>query len=145
MLEEQLLGRIIEEVAVSDQRISLKVRDLGWLNGKVWGDCCSDSYIEKVVGAEKILNKRITDVKEFDLQPGELDSTYRQEELRIYGIRISVEPEYTYLGEKSSSMIIDFRNESNGYYGGYIEWQSDFDEAKTASISIKKNWINPHG
>lgn len=79
------------------------------------GDCCSRSWVEHVSGVKFAYGAEIVGV---DLRP-ELatqedvdDGAY--ECLALYGI--------TLITAKGERIDIDYRNDSNGYYGGWLNW-----------------------
>lgn len=74
------------------------------------GDCCSHSWIEYVETPENLLGT-VSAVEDVDL--GKEPDTTNYEYCQFYGCKI-----YT---EKGSSLL-DYRNESNGYYGGSLVW-----------------------
>lgn len=75
------------------------------------GDCCSHSWIEYVETPENLLGT-VTAVEDVDL--GKPDESNEEHEcLRFYGCKIHTE---------RGSSLLDYRNSSNGYYGGSLEW-----------------------
>src|SRR5690606_29117867 len=77
-------------------------------------DCCSHTWIEGientvrefpaiVIGAEDIL----------DGLPDTIEDDPEHECLQFYGFRITTD---------KGVIVIDYRNSSNGYYGGSLEW-----------------------
>ena len=107
------------------------------------GDCCSSSYFYEIVGAEKVLGKWIQEVEELslDVEPGtESIGTDYPYVVEAYAYRVSSEPGKLDLGsatiDVSNSMIIVFRNDSNGYYGGTLEPT----EQHTDKVEITSSW-----
>lgn len=82
---------------------------------KVDGDCCSQSWIESVELPALGFPCLVTDVQDLDLpQPEDSDDF---ECLQVYGLKIST---------TSGDIVIDYRNESNGYYGGNACWPDEY-------------------
>jgi hypothetical protein len=76
------------------------------------GDCCSRSWIEYVETPENLLGT-VTAVEDIDLAKEGTWDKDGYEYVQFYGCKITT--------EKGSSLL-DYRNESNGYYGGSLEW-----------------------
>lgn len=91
-------------------------------------ECCSYSYFHDISGVDQVLGKIIVSitstgrVSDIDISPNEHDN--HDDSVEQYGLRFSAEPEEIEIAgnkiEISRSMIVEFRNSSNGYYGGGI-------------------------
>lgn len=77
------------------------------------GDCCSRSWIEYVETPENLLG---TVAAVEDLELGKPDEEKDGDVIQFYGCKISTE---------RGSSTLDYRNASNGYYGGSLEWPND--------------------
>lgn len=81
----------------------------------VWdteGDCCSQSWVEHV--DLDLVRGEVLSVREDDLPPewyAAHPGPPEQDSLALYGVTIQ---------SVGGTGTIDFRNESNGYYGGWI-------------------------
>lgn len=110
-----LLGTTIQEMKIAQDKQSLLfVTADGPLVAKVDGDCCSHSWIEHVelpVNGFPATVKAAEDIPMPDLGNG--DAECRQ----YYGYKLTTD---------KGDIIIDYRNDSNGYYGGSI-WFPDTD------------------
>ncbi len=76
------------------------------------GDCCSQTYINTIEGPTK---GRIMDVLEPDTW-AENDERYREDgdcEKKFYKVTLAIEGQ--------GHLDVEYRNESNGYYGGSLE------------------------
>lgn len=71
------------------------------------GDCCSGSWIEHIEGVDRLVGV-VKAVPDLDLPgvPDEGDNV-----IQVYGYGITTD---------KGTAVIDFRNESNGYYGGSL-------------------------
>ena len=78
-----------------------------------YGDCCSETWIDVISGVEKAIGKFVTGVVFLDM-PEKDDGKNRQEVDLFYGIRL-------YLDYSDDYLQIEFRNSSNGFYGGTME------------------------
>jgi hypothetical protein len=79
------------------------------------GDCRSSSWIEHVEMPAGGLPAMVLKVENIDL-PGSSDDDENFDCLQVYGLKIIT---------NRGDMIIDFRNASNGYYGGSLSWPDD--------------------
>ena len=105
-----LIGKTITQVYHDDDKAIFRLSD-GTLYGFwVEGDCCSTSWIE---GTNGELGGEVTDVKEVDLPGWEEDNG--NTDIKVYAVEV-----YT---TKGGVYTIEFRNSSNGYYGGNTRWQ----------------------
>jgi hypothetical protein len=81
-----------------------------------YADCCSLTWIEYIEDAENLLGT-VVSVENLELKPGEHvvndDPDNYNDFVQFYGCKIYTEKGYC---------LIDFRNESNGYYGGDLMW-----------------------
>jgi hypothetical protein len=78
-------------------------------------DCCSHTWIESIELPALGFPAVVTEVKDLDLCR-ESESNEEHECLRFYGARIDTD---------RGSIDIEYRNSSNGYYGGSIVWPGD--------------------
>lgn len=102
--------------------ITIEFEDETWV-GTPYGDCCSSTWIEHVTVPRDIEGALITGIKEASIE--ELDSSdprykmiasedgYPPECIRIY---------WTAIQTTKGEIILEYRNSSNGYYGGNISW-----------------------
>lgn len=100
----------------------------------VYGDCCSDSYIQDFIGVRKILeNGPVLSVEEEYLEAQDI----RYGDIKFYGFKIVTEN--AVFGDQTS--VLSFRNESNGYYGGWIEHVRLYDVDMSKFTQITDDWI----
>lgn len=93
-----------------------------------YGDCCSSSYIDSINGIDYLLNNTILSIKEITL-----DYTIDSPEFtQFYSVQIKTE---------RGLFEFIFRNESNGYYGGYLE----HNEQPTYEVEITEDFIGQIG
>lgn len=91
------------------------------------GDCCSESWFEHIQDISEIKGMSIVDVEEIYL--GEVTPTI-QEHDQLYAIK------FTTNGKWKDSWMLEFRNSSNGFYGGWCtlasepldEYSDEYDE-----------------
>lgn len=89
---------------------------------EAYGDCCSESWFSHISGIGNLINGTVTKITEREERPptkiekaeGEYD------ELAIYGYILDT--------DKFGSCYIEFRNDSNGYYGGSCDLRTALPE-----------------
>ena len=132
----KLTGLTVTGIWVSESRITFGT-DAGELTWEAEGDCCSHSYLYSVEGVARLLaGTPIVAVHTVELQEGDVgyhdpDCGYaypgpsacgtRHDVLQVYGYSFTtVDPQW---GEVTS--VLSFRNDSNGYYGGWLAFRTD--------------------
>ncbi len=85
---------------------------------QTWGDCCSDTWFADIIGVQNLLDSQVNSVEklEFDSQKIKPDGRCRQEVDQYYGFKL--------ITNRGFCDII-FRNSSNGYYGGSIDFMKN--------------------
>ena len=104
--------KVIDTMKWDSDSIRFTFTDGSTLVGATWGDCCSTTWIEDiddatVIGTGAVL-MGIDNVDMPDL--GDPDEYTTR---KYYGIRFTT---------SRGQCTLDFRNDSNGYYGGSIDW-----------------------
>lgn len=122
---ESLVGKTVDNVLIGDdgEYIVFVLTDGTQQAFLAEGDCCSHSWIESTWGLDNLLLHEVLDVVEVEM--GDL--------LDIFGADNAVvkksDPEYVgdvvqlykiTLVTHSGDFDIEFRNDSNGYYGGWL-------------------------
>lgn len=109
---ESLVNRKIISVQKFDDGESFRIDfEDGSVFFRVEGDCCSNSWIEHLEVPNDVKGATLLEVK--DISMGEIPSPEGQnhECLQSYETRF-----VTNRGE----IVLEYRNSSNGYYGGYL-------------------------
>ena len=114
-MSDSLIGKRIVAAFIADDKKALKfdVADGDPVVVKADGDCCSSTWIEGV-DMPGVLLGTVSAVE--DLEMPDLGSPGEYEKIAYYGCKITTE---------KGSCVIDYRNESNGYYGGNLSWPDD--------------------
>ena len=123
----ELIGRTIRAVYIDDddQHYLSFETDAGTVVYVAEGDCCSESWFYHVLGVDNLLGQTVLEVDEIEMgEPA--DSYSRQDEDKLYGIKLRTARGYT---------DIEFRNSSNGYYGGWVEIYSATPDARMVQIT----------
>jgi hypothetical protein len=116
MTKHILEGKIILDIKIADDKEAIKfITDQGEIVAKCDADCCSHTWIESIelpcafpAIVNSIENLRLKDDKENN-----------DETIRFYGCKILT---------NKGDIIIDYRNSSNGYYGGSLCWPDEEDD-----------------
>jgi hypothetical protein len=110
-----LVGKKILHVMLSEDKTYLAffADDAGLFGWTTEGDCCSTSWIEHINGVQALLGEVVTGVVSRDLpDPPENKDDY--DVIQRYGWTLET---------KKGRCDIEMRNHSNGYYGGWLQWQ----------------------
>lgn len=103
----ELKGRKIEKILISpDQDYLVFETDKGRQAYYADGDCCSVSWFSGITGVDALLGHTVTGTENVDL--GEVQES-PHECLQLYGIKLTTD---------AGRADVEFRNSSNGYYGG---------------------------
>lgn len=110
-----MIGKTIQRMQIASDKLAiLFVTTEGEeLVVRVDADCCSYTWIESIELPARGLPFTIQRIEDLDLN-SDLDT--QDGELVFYGCKIVTD---------SGDMVIDYRNESNGYYGGNLSWPDD--------------------
>ena len=111
-----LVGKTINEIKISSDKEALLFRCAdGDHIVKVEADCCSSTWVESIESPSLGFPALVTDACDLDLNKDDI-SNDEYECLQFYGFKIST---------TKGDIVIDYRNESNGYYGGSLSWPDD--------------------
>lgn len=110
-----LIGKTISAVELAEDKKAIRflVHD-GEVIGRADGDCCSDTWIEHVELPALGFPAVVTGVESLLLRESE---TRGGEEIQFYGLKIVT---------NHGDMMIDYRNSSNGYYGGSLVFGDEY-------------------
>lgn len=88
---------------------------------KVEGDCCSHSWVEHLEVPDDLEGAIILGIEDADMEPhdghecddpDEYNSSCGHECLQVYHTRFQTD---------KGAIVLEYRNDSNGYYGGWLE------------------------
>jgi hypothetical protein len=123
-----LVGQTILAIYISDMRLCF-VTDEGPVVFIVEGDCCSWSYFYSFSGAGNLIDQRVTALTPVRLDsPHDADSA-RGDVVEAYGFAIE---------STGGDAEFSFRNDSNGYYGGYMRY--DTGVPASFDLSVDNGW-----
>lgn len=104
-----LVGKKILSISLDKQSDRLTINtDAGLFVFRTDGDCCSRSWFEGLIVPAKIEGAIVTSVEEIPMDEA---SVKPWEWIKIYA---------TELRTTAGIVTIEYRNESNGYYGGWM-------------------------
>ena len=110
---KELIGKKINGLYVNaDQSLLVFDTDDGDVAYRAWGDCCSETWFADIVGVPALLGGVVASAEDVEMVAVE-DGRTRQECDQFYGVKIKTDKGYA---------DIVYRNSSNGYYGGDIDY-----------------------
>jgi hypothetical protein len=111
--KHQIVGKKIKGVVLHGDHTVLTfiLEDGGKCIYVATGDCCSRSWIEHITVPDDIKGALVTKVKEFTGQ--EIGGSKHRED-------VTVSYQTSFVTDKGE-IIVEYRNSSNGYYGGWLE------------------------
>lgn len=114
MSDNILVGKTITKIMIADDKQAILFQTTeGDIKVLVDADCCSSTWIESIelpVNGFPALVLEADDILMPDLGNGDAEC------ISYYGFKIKTD---------KGDVIIDYRNESNGYYGGSLSWPND--------------------
>jgi hypothetical protein len=120
------------KIAADRQALLFQTTD-GDLEVGVDADCCSYTWVEHIELPALGFPALVTAVEELDLPEGKPSEFHKDpDSLAFYGCKISTD---------RGEIVIDYRNDSNGYYGGSLSWPGDYFYGGVYGQNIsKKEW-----
>lgn len=115
-MENELIGKTLTGMKIAKDKKAL-LFEVGSENiiARTDGDCCSNSWVESVELPALGFPAKVLSVE--DLKMPDLGSPDEHEVIAYYGLKITTD---------KGEIVIDYRNESNGYYGGNLVWRDDY-------------------
>lgn len=110
-----LVGKTVTAIYLASDKMAIKFDVAGEepVIARCDADCCSHTWIEHVELPALGTPFTVSAVSDLELN-ADLDT--QDGELAFYGLKIVTD---------KGDMIVDYRNESNGYYGGWLAWDDD--------------------
>jgi hypothetical protein len=113
--ENVLVGKTILSAMIADDKMAILFKtDAGDIVARTDGDCCSQSWIEHIELPYKGFPAKVVSVEDTALSE---TGTQGDDCTAFYGCKIHTE---------NGDIEIDYRNASNGYYGGSLCWPDDY-------------------
>jgi hypothetical protein len=112
-----LVGKQLTGLKITADKIALKFRTTeGDVLACTDADCCSSTWIESVENTVFAFPALVLSVEDLDMPDLEESWKDGKECIQYYGCKITTD---------RGVIIIDYRNESNGYYGGWLSWTGE--------------------
>lgn len=131
-MTNKLIGKIIKSIYLADDKTAIRF-DLD--NGKIiigicYSECCSSTWIENIEDPENIINSSVISVDDLPLDDLPLEMENNDGNMiEFYGIKITTNKGYC---------VIDYRNESNGHYGGDLIFPSSISDYSICRLGWDK-------
>ena len=113
---KELIGKKILDVMANPEMVYWRfITDAGDFDYYCFADCCSESWINHVNGLDELVGGTVQDVEEIDffaLLKVEPEATRQDSDVVLFH-RVKTE---------KGVCTFEFRNSSNGYYGGSIDY-----------------------
>ncbi len=119
MKTNPLIGKTITAIEIAEDRQALRflLADGEMIVGTD-ADCCSYTWVEHVELPALGLPALVTAVEDLDMPEGAASTFHTDpDSLQFYGCKISTD---------RGEIVIDYRNDSNGYYGGSLLWPGEY-------------------
>lgn len=118
-----LVGKTVQRVFMNEDYLKLEL-DQGSMVFAVSGDCCSQTVFYDFLGLTQLKAGPIVNVEELEMEECRLeDRKNYQDAIAFYGVRFTTQ--HPQFGPVSA--VMSYRNYSNGYYGGSLEY-SEFNQ-----------------
>lgn len=113
--QNPIVGKTISALEIAQDKKALRfVLTDGECIVRCEGDCCSITWVEYVELPALGFPARVVSVEDLDMrEPLDSDGNL----IQFYGCKITTD---------RGDIVIDYRNESNGYYGGNLSWPDDY-------------------
>ena len=113
MKTNSLVGKTITAIELADDKEALRfVLADGECIVKCDADCCSHTWIEHIELPALGFPALVVAVDDLNMEPDSAENG----ELKFYGCKVTTD---------RGEIVIDYRNSSNGYYGGSLSWPDD--------------------
>jgi uncharacterized protein (TIGR02996 family) len=132
---ESLIGRTVRVVKFNGSDTLTFYTDGGPISYEGEGDCCSESWLYRILGADKLIGQRIVAVAVDDDDDVDAnDGLGRQEYDSVDGYRVLT---------GTGACRITWRNSSNGYYGNCVRVSQEDRCGTEDSFEVVTSWQHP--
>ena len=116
--EDKLIGNVLTGIKIAEDREALLLQfEDGEAVVRCDGDCCSTTWVESVELPARGFPAVIQSIEDLDMGKPDSWEEPDKECVAFYGCKIVTD---------NGDIVIDYRNESNGYYGGNLAWPGDY-------------------
>lgn len=110
-----LVGKTLAKVELASDKKAIRFTvDGETVVAKCDADCCSDTWIESVEMPAGGLPAKIIGIGDLDLPPA---AESGGDVVEFYGLKLITD---------KGDLVLDYRNSSNGYYGGNLSWPGEY-------------------
>lgn len=115
-MNNTLIDKTLTGIKISNDKESILFKTIdGEIIAHCYAECCSHTWVEHIELPALGFPATVVSVENIEL-PGSNENDPEYDCLRVYGLLI-----VTDRGE----LVIDYRNSSNGYYGGDLVWPGE--------------------
>ena len=115
MTDNKLVGKTVTGVTLEDGGGSITFHTTeGDITARCFGECCSHTWIEAIEWPARGWPAEVLAVE--DLNMPDLGDMPNCDVVCYYGCKVET---------SNGTMVIDYRNDSNGYYGGSLDFPSN--------------------
>lgn len=109
-----LVGKTILSIKKDDaDRITFEIEGEKDIVADCYGDCCSNTWVENIENPEATIGSPVLVAEDIAMPDGDHPEDNNRDQVEYYGFKIET---------LKGTCTIDYRNESNGYYGGNLKW-----------------------
>jgi len=129
-----LIGKKITQIKIADDKEAiLFICEDGEVKVRCDADCCSHTWVEHIELPALGFPALVVAVDDLDMP--DLGSPDEYDVIAYYGCKITTD---------KGDLVIDYRNSSNGYYGGNLSWPDDsyFYGGVYGQNNSTENWID---
>lgn len=112
-MHRNMVGALLLSLSWDEDTITVTT-DRGTFTGLTYGDCCSTTWIEHVEDSRMAGDALITFADDVGAMDSDRPDPEWTECVKYYGFKIETD---------KGTILIDYRNSSNGYYGGSLDWR----------------------
>ena len=127
-----LVGKTINKIMIADDKEAILFKTTGEdVLVRVDADCCSETWVESIELPAMGFPAVVISVD--DLKMPDLGDISGRDVIAYYGCKIVTD---------KGEIVIDYRNDSNGYYGGDLSWpgESFYGGVYEQNVSTQK-WV----
>jgi len=116
MSQHILIGKTLTGIELTTDRKAIRfyTTDGGPILARCDGDCCSDTWVEHVSLPARGFPAVVMSAS--DVSMPDLGEMPNRDVIAYYGFKLETD---------KGEFLIDYRNDSNGYYGGNLSWPDD--------------------
>ena len=114
-----LIGKTLTGVKLAKDKEAILFQTTdGDIVARCDADCCSYTWIEHVENTIREFPAQVTEAADIeDGLPETIENDPEHDYLQFYGFKVTTD---------KGVLVIDFRNASNGYYGGSLSWPGEY-------------------